>query len=299
MGNIKIHFAGAETKAMSYLLKESGINYALGTVYNYIINQFEKEGEKTYDPSVIQYWKENFKGTILDSGIFTLIYGAGKREMTKETWLKWQDTYIDFIKQTGFNGYPVEVDAQKIIGSEETWKLRERFKELLPNHTPINVWHAQDGQKGLDRIIEFSDYMAFSVQELRKLANIDHKDQTIKMVNYIKNKKPNIKIHLLACTEISLLEKLNFVTSSDSTSWLQVNKFGQFKSIQNGKITTLKKDEILDNLHLYEEQAIRIYQQLNGEDKTPSTKNLEWQCSYLLALQELLKIYSKYAGPQN
>jgi len=299
MSNVKIHFAGAETKAMSYLLKESNINYALGTVHNFIINQFEKE-TKTYDPSVVKYWNENFKSTILDSGIFTLIYGAGKNKVfTKDTWLNWQDTYVDFINHTGYVGYPVEVDAQKIIGSEETWKLRERFKDMLPNHQPINVWHAQDGKKGLDRMIEFSDYIAVSLGEIRKLNGIDYKDYTIKMINYIKNKKPNIKIHLLACTEISLLEKLNFVTSSDSTSWLVVNKFGQFKSIQNGKIETLKKDEILDNLHLYKDKAIKIYQQLNGLESYPSERNMEWQTSYLLALDELLKIYSKYAGTQN
>ena len=273
MKNIKIHFAGAENLPMSYLLQDAGINYALGTVYSSIVGQYQKD-TKTYDTSTIQYWKDNFKGTILDSGIFTLVYGADKRVMTKDTWKQWQDTLIDFIKVSGFNGYPVEVDAQKIIGVEETWNLRRDFKDALPDHTPINVWHAQDGQKGLDRLIEFSDYMAFSVQELRKIKGIDYKDYTIKLASYIKNKKPDIKIHLLACTETKLLDKLSFCDSADSTSWLQVNKFGQFKSIQDGEITMVRKDEILDTLPLYYDRAKDIFNKLHKGEKEPTQTNL-------------------------
>ena len=42
------------------------------------------------------------------------------------------------------------------------------YEEKIPNRI-INVFHIEDGQKGLDRLIEYSDYIALSVPELRIL----------------------------------------------------------------------------------------------------------------------------------
>lgn len=296
MSNIKIHFAAGENLLLCSLLKEAGINYTLGAVYSHIINQYQKE-EKNFDRTVIDYWAKSFKGTILDSGIFTLIYGGNKSNWAEETWDQWLETLVQFVQETGYDGYPVEVDAQKIIGAEATWRLRHKMADALPNHDVITVWHAQDGLKGLDRLIEFSNYISFSVQELRKIKGIDHKEYSIRMASYIKNKKPDIKIHLLACTEMELIKDLSFCTSADSTSWLQVNKFGALKTIQDGQIKTIMKDEIKSSIPLYYEKATTIYKQMTGRDIPPKT--LENNAAYLLALDQLLKIYSFFAGPQN
>lgn len=294
--NLKVHFAGGENINMASILKEAGVNYLLGTVYSLIVNHYKK-GSKNFDPLIIKYWKDNFKGSILDSGIFTLIYGADKnKKMDRDTFIRWQNTLIDFIHMSGYNGYPVEVDAQKILGVDEAWRLRTAMKDALPNHTLIHVWHAQDGQKGLDRLIEYSDYMAFSVQELRKIKGIDHKDYAIRMASYIKSKKPNIKIHLLACTELELLKTLNFCTSADSTGWLQVNKFGQMKVIQEGKVKVVSKDEIKKSLPAYHD---RVKTMMKGLNQNTEDRDLTWQSAYIMAVEELIKIYSYYAGPQN
>jgi hypothetical protein len=296
MSNIKIHFAAGENLILASLLKEAGINYTLGAVYSHIINQYQKS-EKTFDKEVINYWKKNFKGTILDSGIFTLIYGGNKTNWEEDVWDKWLETLVQFIQETGYTGYPVEVDAQKIIGAEATWRLRHKMADALPNHEVITVWHPQDGQKGLDRLIEFSDYISFSVQELRKIKGIDHKQYATRMASYIKNKKPDIKIHLLACTEMQLIRDLNFCTSADSTSWLQVNKFGALKTIQQGEVKTIRKDEIIKSLPDYYERVSSTFKEMTGREITEKT--LQNNAGYLLALEELLKIYSYFAGPQD
>lgn len=292
--NLKVHFAGGDNLTMASILKEAGVNYVLGTIYSLIYPSF-KSGKISFDFTIPEYWKENFKSDILDSGIFTLIYGADKNKTyTLSDFQRWQEILTQFVSQSQYRGFPVEVDAQKIIGPTETWKLRETLKSALPNHQVINIWHAQDGQKGLDKLIEFTDYIAFSVQELRKLKSIDHKEYTIKMVNYIKNRKPEIKIHLLACTELKLLQELNFCTSSDSTSWLQVNKFGRLKSIQNGEVKMLTKDQIKNLLPQYHPRALKILQEL----KANQDRDLTWISSYLCALEEAIKIYSLQCGPQ-
>ena len=45
--------------------------------------------------------------------------------------------------------------------------LRENERNTFPNNRIINVFHKEDGKKGLERLIEFSDYIAISVPELR------------------------------------------------------------------------------------------------------------------------------------
>ena len=69
----------------------------------------------------------------------------------------------------------VEVDCQKILSPEIAWKFRKEMKRLLPDNRIINVFHLEDGKKGLDRLIDFSDYIAISVPELRI-----HKNRTYK-----------------------------------------------------------------------------------------------------------------------
>ena len=57
------------------------------------------------------------------------------------------------------------------------------MKIELPDNRIINVFHIEDGMKGLDRLIEFSDYIAVSVPELRILGKKNH---TVKLAHYIK-----------------------------------------------------------------------------------------------------------------
>jgi hypothetical protein len=88
------------------------------------------------------------------------------------------------------------------------------------------VFHIEDGQKGLDRLIEFSGYLAVGAPELRIVKGKAYKEAVYRLASYIKNNKPDIDVHLLGCTEKSVLNKCWFCTSADSTSWEEVNRYG-------------------------------------------------------------------------
>lgn len=97
------------------------------------------------------------------------------------------------------------------------------MRKDLPNNRIINVFHVNDGNKELDRLIEFSDYIAISVPEFVRSGKGDWID---KITRYIKNKNPYTDIHLLGCTAKKLLQSNNFCTSSDSTTYTAPKRYG-------------------------------------------------------------------------
>ena len=107
------------------------------------------------------------KHVIQDSGLFTLMFGARKGKKDESLINKWYDALIEFTLAHGMPVTCVEVDCQKVLGVDKAWEFRERMRNDLPNNRIINVFHLEDGQKGLDRLIEFSEYIAISVPELR------------------------------------------------------------------------------------------------------------------------------------
>ena len=144
----------------------------------------------------------------------------------------------------------MEIDCQKLLGVEEAWWFRRRMKKLLPNRQ-INVFHYEDGKDGLDRLIDFSDYIAISVPELRIVKPNTYKKDAVALARYCKKRKPTIDIHMLGCTEYSMLKDIRFCTTADSTSWLSGVKYGYFSDgIQKGHVNTIKQS-ILDEREVY------------------------------------------------
>tara|TARA_R110000744_G_scaffold85246_1_gene166621 strand:- start:126 stop:791 length:666 start_codon:yes stop_codon:yes gene_type:complete len=220
------------------------------------------------------------------------MFGSHKGKKDEKLIETWYNNLIEFTLENNNGATCVEVDCQKILGVEKAWQLRNRMRLDLPKNRQINVFHKEDGQKGLDRLIEFSDYIAVSIPELRFLGQ---KNYTEKIVNYIKNKKPEIDIHLLGCTETKLLKKLNFCTSADSTSWKSVLRYGDFE-MANGKkmlYRNINEKLVLDNyLHKMKEYI----KELNLK---PITERGNINYSTLILQAEHLKMkYSYYAGNQ-
>jgi hypothetical protein len=295
--NLKVHFAGLENQDFAQVLHEcGGINYSLFTVFPFIANEVGIKPMKMKTCTIESpiYLQNSSRHTIMDSGLFTLMFGAhaGKRDYKFID--RWYNLIIQFVLQNQYNKTVVEVDCQKILGVEKAWEFRERMKIDLPNNRQINVFHKEDGQKGLDRLIEFSDYIAISVPELRALGQ---KNYTSKLAHYIKNKKPSIDIHLLGCTENKLLKELNFCSTSDSTSWQQVNRFGVLKYNDGVKTMSARNSNIsIDNLmDRYKERLVKILSK--WMEVTP--KRLDYYSKYAIA-GELLKMqYTTYAGNQD
>jgi hypothetical protein len=194
------------------------------------------------------------------------------------------------VLNENYTGTMVEVDCQKVLGVEKAWRFREKMIEKVPNRV-INVFHIEDGQKGLDRLIEFSDYLAISVPELRFSGKKNHLNS---IAHYIKNKKPSIDIHLLGCTEKKKLRELNFCSSADSSSWISGIRYGQIETTAGKRHIDNVKEEIkIDRYKKWLEVKNELFPNFN------IPKDI-LRCGLLtFASEQHLEIYRKRAGKQD
>lgn len=221
------------------------------------------------------------------------MFGAGKnRKVDHDYLLKWQDKLIKFVEQNKLKCSVVEIDCQKLLGVEEAWFFRKRMKERLGNRQ-INVFHWEDGKDGLDKIIDFSDYIAISVPELRIVKPKQYKKIAVELAKYAKQKKPSIDIHMLGCTEYGMLNEISFCTTSDSTSWLSGVKYGYFNDgKQKGHIRNFAEDIVKQR----EIQVLKILQERGIELKP---KTLRYATSASICATIAKQRYEKLAGNQD
>ena len=233
-GSVKIHFAGAE-QVYWYgpAHRLSGARFALGSAYLFIADMLGiKHFPLTYVPSGADPQKdflEFISGQehgIIDSGLYTLLFGGASNIQTDSGMLRnYADALIEFYGELPGAEKDqctcVEVDCQKLAGTEFAWELRRHMHRKLPKHDIMNVWHPEDGWAGLDRLIEFSDYLALPAVELRRSLPLDKYLPAIKaLVEYIHFRRNSLRIHLLGCSDLRILRPLNgLVFSSDSISW--------------------------------------------------------------------------------
>jgi hypothetical protein len=77
------------------------------------------------------------------------------------------------------------------------------------------------------------------------------------VASYIKNRKPEIDIHLLGCTEIALLKQCgSFCTSADSTTYVSGKRYGfvgkhHIRNIRTEDVRRLVGDDIYDAINQY------------------------------------------------
>jgi hypothetical protein len=286
--NLKVHFATTENVTHAICSIAGGANYGLGTAFPFVLKMF-KTG-KIDNKKIIKNVSSNFNHYILDSGLFTLMFGALKGKKDESYINKWYECLTDYVLNENYQGTMVEVDCQKVLGIEKAWEYREKMKQKVPNRI-INVFHFEDGQKGLDRLIEFSDYIALSVPELRF---IKKKEYLYRLANYVKNKKPSIDIHLLGFTEKTNLDKFKFCSSCDSSSWISGVRYGDVETIAGKSHIKNIKKEILNE---------KTKQWLNVRNKLFPTQtvphNLQHSAILTFAAEQSLNIYKKYAGSQD
>lgn len=292
--NVKIHFAGSDGEEIFYAaLCAAQTNYRLYSCYKYIYGKRPDADFRLPDTHVIKAQDKANRHVIQDSGLFTLMFGAGKgMKQNRDSLTAWQDSLIAFVKQNGIQATCVEIDCQKILGVEEAWYFRERMRRLLPN-PQINVFHFEDGRKGLDRLIEFSDYIAISVPELRIVKPKTFREDTRYLAHYIKNKKPEIDIHLLGCTDFQMIAENSFCTSADSTSWLSGVKFGHFNDGNRmGHVNEFRRD-------LFHERQAQVKAILDRRGVTLKPKTLTYCTNASLCATICKQRYERSAGPQD
>ena len=286
--NLKVHFATTENISHAISVIAANSNYGLGTAFPFVYKMFNSG--KVGNKKIINEISSNYKHYILDSGLFTLMFGALKGKKDSAYLDRWYECLTDYVLWEGYKGSMVEVDCQKVLGVNKAWDYRIKMKEKMPNRI-INVFHIEDQQKGLERLIEFSDYIAISVPELRFCGKKNYLD---KIAHFIKNKKPSIDIHLLGCTEKNKLKDLSFCSTSDSSSWISGVRYGQIEtSIGKNHINNIKKIILADRF----EKWVKIKNIKFPEFEIP--KNKEHIGVLTFAAEESLKIYNQYAGNQD
>lgn len=291
--NVKVHFAGAENVDFAYVMHDAGVNYWLFTVLPFIMDQFDIKWGRITNARHLNPWQELPKlgnHVIMDSGLFTLMFGACKDIRPDEKFIRrYKDAICDFVNTNHVdkNIACVECDCQKLLGSDLAWQLRTQMRDQIPN-TIINVFHFEDGRYGLDRLIEFSDYIAISVPELRIVKPKTYKEDTYRLTCYIKDKKPEIDLHLLGCTERALLKRCKFATSADSTTWQQVNRYG---GILGYKTSQIKQEKVKEGW----QNTKKLLLELGIE---PTDKRIYYYYYWMAGLL-LKREYAKAAGNQD
>ena len=292
--NLKVHFAGSDgQKNFHVALKAAQTNYRLYSCYKYILKKQPDADFRLPENHVIRQEVQGNRHVIQDSGLFTLMFGADKgKPQNRETLTMWQDKLIAFVQQNRLNATCVEIDCQKILGVEEAWYFRERMRRLLKNRQ-INVFHFEDGREGLDKLIEFSDYLAISVPEMRIVKPKTFRQDVRYLTHYIKDRKPEIDIHLLGCTDMAMIEQNSFCTSADSTSWLAGVKYGYIDDgFRTSHINYFRKEIFEERLKEVRRIAAEVGVQMSDRSFAHST-------NASICATICKKKYERAAGPQN
>lgn len=291
--NLKVHFAGAEAFDRAYICHDAGVQYFLFTVLPFIMDQFNiKWGHIDSLKDIPAYTRvpQFSNHCIMDSGLFSLMFGACRDVRPDEKFIRrYKDAIVDFVKENQLNTITcVECDCQKLLGVDIAWDLRKQMRKQLPNNRIINVFHFEDGKKGLDSLIDFSEYIAISVPELRIVKPKTYKEDVYRLASYIKERKPEIDIHLLGGTEFEMVKRCKFCTSADSTSWTSAVRFGRILNHRAANIKPEKMQEISD----------RISEIMSKMGAKPTEARKRYFANYWLSAYLHKQKYTLYAGSQ-
>jgi hypothetical protein len=222
---MKVYFAGDGAHIDAALLR-SGVRYRLASYYHILKGNVDLEALPKY------------RHLIIDSGLFTFMFGreAGETVFDLDFAREWVRKYAAWIKTCGFpDATFVEVDAQRLIGSEATWQLRHEFRELVgPDVDLMAVYHLPD--QNPDRLIDYADYIAVGMPELSKFLT---KPERRRVVSYIAHRAHRLgkRVHLLGTLEIEYLRDFRFCTSCDTSVWLNSVRFGALRIPEHPQVT--------------------------------------------------------------
>ena len=296
--NIKVHFVTSANSKRNYALRACGVNYMLFSALDYI--KSGNQGARDFS----ELNELGFRHLIVDSGLFTLMFGSGKGgSYDREFFRDWMRRIVSFAKSNNLrNASYVECDCQKLVGPEFAWELRREMRELAPEIDFINVFHIEDGTDGFRRLVDFSDYIAISVPEWRIARTRDFRGIVHKLAVLAKRQKPNVRIHLLGCTEVKMLAENSFCTTADSSSWSSPSRYGYLdgvrtgtssKSGEEGKSSSLiKPEKLAEYQHAIEREAASHGVKLSGRALLDAARRYP-------EIKEFLKRYRLAAGGQD
>lgn len=222
---MKVHYAGY--LPFKDALDRAGINYILDTFY-----EIKQMGMKKRLEHLNRMNKK--KHAIVDSGLFTLMFGAkAGTQLSEQFIIDWQNEYAKTVNASDYTHSIVECDVQRVLSAEFAWEMRKKFKKQVKN-TIINVYHLPD--ENPDKLINYADYIAVSIPELRFHVS---KKERYHITSYIARKASlkGKKVHLLGCTEKEMMKKFQFCYSCDSTTWISGARYNNHQCYSFDKMT--------------------------------------------------------------
>lgn len=221
---------------------------------------------------------KNVCETVCDSGLFTMMFGAGKGGTYDLNFMKtYASEYINTAKSYELNQFSiVECDVHKILGMPAVFELRKQFENSGLN--VIYVWHREEGIDGLFRMAEKYDYIALSVPELRilfKQVDLRYQDGVKDLLSKIKKNVGKVpKIHLLGNTVQETMET-DFAYSCDSTSWKSGVRYGRgmYFDGRNVKNESIRHEKYLGFLEQFKINFPDFNEHILQTFKTESSQN--------------------------
>mgnify|MGYP006921332241 CR=1 FL=1 len=236
---MKVVLAGTEKEHFMRAAAFSGIKHSLISYYHW------KDGSPAEKLARLRVANEYGIETICDSGLFTLMFGAGKGgthdigSMTDYT-----KTYIETMKRSQIEKLTiVESDVHKLLGMDAVFELRKYFEDCgLP---VMYVWHKEEGIDGLMRMAERYEYIALSIPELRILCSKNGQRYQTVTHSLLQNLRRHCgaklpKIHLLGNTVQETMQT-TLAYSCDSTSWLSGGRYGTVIDFKNSKLSPIRR----------------------------------------------------------
>lgn len=280
----RFHLAGLEQVLWLPGVKTAGARNVLLSAYAFICDKprYPIVGSPVPKTDIPAILAREFDHVILDSGLFTLMFGADAGARTAADIINWADRLIDFVAEYVPPSVScVEVDCQKLCGPELAWELRKKMRDKLPRHTIINVIHLEDMPR-LGELVDFAQYVAISVPELRK-SELDPVESVHRLVYFIKNRRPGLPIHLLGCADGKILRPVcSQICSADAATWLVPLKLGVYRALTDAPASLV-------------DRMLRAYEDAFKKPPPPGYPGL-YQCGVsTLAWQALRKIY-QYGG---
>ncbi len=231
---MRIHLASAENPEWSAVLRDLKYPFRLASYY-YLAN------DKARLEAVLKDCEDG-SNWILDSGLFTLMFGADKGKLkTFDQYRDYALRYREDVEKWGWRHPIVECDVQRVLGVDECNRIREEvFKDY--RGTVIYVWHIPEGIEGLKVLAAQHEYIALSVPELRVVykqpsAGGPRVKRALVELLRIAKEAGSDKVHLLGCTEADLLRLPAY--SADSTSWYSSGRFGTGYIIERGVLRSV------------------------------------------------------------
>lgn len=212
---MKIFLAGCEGLVHYKAASSVGIK-------NILFSYYHLQKKMNDAPKIFSEMNHKNQEVICDSGLFTMMFGAGKgKTYTYDDLLQYTKKYIATAKRFGIEKLTiVEMDTHKILPLPKLYEFRRHFEDSGIN--TLYVWHKEEGVDGLFRMADKYEYIALSVPELRILATgkkVRYQDIVHDLLHKIrKNVGKMPKVHLLGNTVMETMET-NLAYSCDSSSW--------------------------------------------------------------------------------